>query len=68
VVEFARRAGQPIKVATDAIEPVPTSSFPTPARRPHNSRLDTEKLRSAFGVTLPRWEAGVERMLTEVLG
>lgn len=68
VIEFARAAGQPIKVSPQAIEPVPTTAFPTPARRPLNSRLDTARLRSAFGVTLPRWEAGVERMLGEVLG
>ncbi|HEY9067838.1 MAG TPA: dTDP-4-dehydrorhamnose reductase [Burkholderiaceae bacterium] len=66
VIEFARAAGQPIRVAQDAIEAVPTSAFPTPAKRPHNSRLDTSKLRSAFGLTLPPWQAGVERMLTEV--
>lgn len=67
VVEFARAAGQPIKVAADAIEPVPTSAFPTPAKRPGNSRMDTRKLQETFGFTLPAWQAGVERMLTEVL-
>ena len=67
VVEFARAAGQPIKVATDAIEPVPTSAFPTPARRPGNSRMNTRKLQETFGFTLPPWQTGVERMLTEVL-
>ena len=67
VIEFARAAGQPIKVEPDAIAPVPTSAFPTPAKRPGNSRMNTEKLRSAFGLTLPAWQAGVERMLTEVL-
>jgi dTDP-4-dehydrorhamnose reductase len=67
VVEFARNAGQPIKVAADAIEPVPTSAFPTPAKRPGNSRMNTRKLQETFGFTLPPWQAGVERMLTEVL-
>jgi len=67
VVEFARNAGQPIKVAADAIEPVPTSAFPTPAKRPGNSRMNTRKLQETFGFTLPAWQAGVERMLTEVL-
>jgi dTDP-4-dehydrorhamnose reductase len=67
VVEFARNAGQPIKVAADAIEPVPTSAFPTPAKRPSNSRMNTRKLQETFGFTLPAWQAGVERMLTEVL-
>jgi dTDP-4-dehydrorhamnose reductase len=68
VIEFARAKGLPIKVAADAIAPVPTSTFPTPAKRPHNSRMNTSKLRSTFDVSLPAWQAGVDRMLTEVLG
>ena len=68
VIAYARRAGRPIKVAQDAIEPVPTSAFPTPARRPANSRLSTAKLRAAFGVTLPPWQQGVDRMLAETIG
>ena len=67
VIEFARAAGQPIKVAADAVRAVPTSAFPTPARRPGNSRMDTRKLRDSFGVALPSWQSGVERMLTEVM-
>jgi dTDP-4-dehydrorhamnose reductase len=67
VIDFARAAGQPIKVSTDAIEPVPTSAFPTPAKRPGNSRMNTAKLQQTFGFTLPHWQTGVERMLTEVL-
>ena len=50
------------------IEPVPTSAFPTPAKRPGNSRMNTGKLRRTFGVTLPDWRTGVERMLVEMLG
>jgi len=57
-----------VKVAPGAIEAVPTSAFPTPAKRPLNSRLDTARLRSRFGVVLPDWRQGVDRMLTEVLG
>jgi dTDP-4-dehydrorhamnose reductase len=68
VIAIARAAGQPIKVTDDAIEAVPTSAFPTPARRPHNSRLSTQKLRDTFGVALPPWQSGVERMLAEVFG
>jgi dTDP-4-dehydrorhamnose reductase len=67
VIEWARAHGVPIRVAAEAIRPIPTSAYPTPAQRPLNSRLDTAKLRSAFGVSLPDWQAGVERMLTEVL-
>ena len=68
VIEWARARGHPVKVAPDAIRPIPTSDYPTPARRPLNSRLDTTKLRTAFGLHLPPWQAGVERMLAEVLG
>jgi dTDP-4-dehydrorhamnose reductase len=67
VIGFARAAGQPIKVAQEAIEAVPTSAFPTPAKRPSNSRLDTRKLQQTFGLTLPPWQSGVERLLAEVL-
>ncbi len=67
VIDFARRAGIPLKVGQDAIKAVPTSAFPTPAKRPHNSRMDTTKLQRTFGLHLPSWETGVERMLSEVL-
>jgi dTDP-4-dehydrorhamnose reductase len=49
------------------IAPVPTSAFPTPAKRPLNSRLDTRKLQQAFGLTLPHWQQGVDRLLAEIL-
>ncbi len=68
VIEWARAHGVAIKVAADAVKAIPTSAYPTPAQRPLNSRLDTRKLQSNFGLTLPHWQAGVERMLTEVLG
>ena len=67
VIATARAAGQPIKVAESAVAAVPTSAFPTPARRPANSRLDTRKLRQTFDLTLPRWQVGVDRMLAEVM-
>ena len=67
VIEQARRAGLPIRVAPGAIEAIPTSAYPTPAQRPHNSRLDTSKLQVAFGLHLPDWRPGVERVLTEML-
>lgn len=67
VIDWARQHGHAIKVAPEAVAPIPTSAYPTPAKRPLNSRLATDKLRSAFGLALPPWQAGVERMLTEVL-
>ncbi|MEO6280323.1 dTDP-4-dehydrorhamnose reductase [Roseateles sp.] len=67
VIELARERGKPIKVAPEQILPIPTSDYPTPAQRPLNSRLSTAKLQQRFGLRLPHWQQGVERMLTEIL-
>jgi len=68
IIEHARQAGQPIRVMPEAIEAIRTSAYPTPARRPLNSRLDTGKLQAAFGLVLPDWQVGVKRVLAEILG
>lgn len=65
VIDWARAHGLPLKVAPGAVEAVPTTAFPTPAKRPLNSRLSTAKLRAAFELVMPPWQLGVERMLTE---
>ena len=67
VIAQAQAAGIELKAGPDAVDAVPTSAFPTPATRPHNSRLDTTKLQSTFGLTLPHWQVGVARMLRETL-
>ncbi|OJX31732.1 MAG: dTDP-4-dehydrorhamnose reductase [Burkholderiales bacterium 68-12] len=67
VIAQAGQAPAAIKIKATEIAPVPTSAFPTPARRPYNSRLDTRKLQATFGLTLPHWQQGVARMLTEIL-
>jgi dTDP-4-dehydrorhamnose reductase len=66
VIEWARAHGQPVKVAPDAIRPIATRDYPTPAQRPLNSRLDTRRLQQAFGLALPPWQQGVERLLAEL--
>jgi len=65
VIEFAKTQG--VELQVQAIHAVPTSAFPTPAKRPANSRLNTEKFQQAFGLNLPDWTVGVERMLLETL-
>ncbi len=67
VIDFARQAGLAIKVPAEAILPVPTTAFPTPATRPLNSRLNTHKLQTTFNLHLPHWQSGVTSMLTEIL-
>ena len=67
VLEFARARGVNIRVAPEQLLAIPTSDYPTPAKRPLNSRLSTAKLQQRFGLHLPPWQQGVERMLNEIL-
>lgn len=67
VIETARRLQPTQALKVQAIDPVSTSAFPTPAQRPHNSRLNTTHLQQTFGLTLPAWQQGVDRMLAEIL-
>ncbi len=67
VLAQAQQALPAIKIKATEVAPVPTSDFPTPAVRPHNSRLDTRKLQTTFGLTLPPWQQGVARMVAEIL-
>jgi dTDP-4-dehydrorhamnose reductase len=66
VLDCAAKSGRALKASPETVDPVATSAFPTPAQRPHNSRLNTAKLRSAFGLQLPAWQQGVARMLAEI--
>ena len=66
-VELKLAANQALPLRVRSASPVPTSAYPTAARRPLNSRLDTRKLQDTFGLTLPPWQQGVARMLSEIL-
>jgi dTDP-4-dehydrorhamnose reductase len=59
--EAARHGARVPEVAAIA-----TADYPTPAKRPANSRLDCGKLRSVFGVTLPRWRDSLARTVDEI--
>ena len=67
VLSLASIENSAIKIIANEVAPVPTSAFPTPAARPHNSRLNTAKLQTTFGLQMPHWQAGVARMLAEIL-
>lgn len=67
VIEMARQIQPELALKVQTVSPVPTSAFPTPATRPHNSRLNTQKLQAAFDLQLPHWHQGVTRMLQEIL-
>jgi dTDP-4-dehydrorhamnose reductase len=67
VLAQARLIQPTLPLIASEVKPVASSAFPTPARRPHNSRLDTSKLQANFGLNLPPWQQGVDRMLAEIL-
>jgi len=68
VLAQAQALGTSLKAGPEQVQPTSTASYPTPAQRPLNSRLDTTRLQNAFGLTLPHWQQGVARMLTEITG
>ena len=63
---FAEAQNNDFKLALKKTLPVATSAYPTPARRPNNSRLDNRKFQDTFNLTLPSWDIGVKRMLAEL--
>ncbi len=67
VLQQAQEAGLALQAGPEQVAAIATADWPTPARRPLNSRLDTRKLQDTFGLYLPHWQTGVARMLQEIL-
>ena len=67
VIEFALAAGQSLLTTPRSVVAVPSQSLALTARRPSNSRMNTNKLTQTFGLTMPPWQSGVNRMLSEVM-
>jgi dTDP-4-dehydrorhamnose reductase len=67
VIAKAQAINPNLQINAAEVAPVPTSAFPAAATRPLNSRLHTAKLQQAFGLVLPPWQQGVDRMLAEIL-
>lgn len=62
---FARAIMQAAELGCE-IHDVPTSSYPTPARRPLNSRLDCSSLERDFKISQPDWQASLPRLVEEI--
>ena len=58
IVDWMRATDQPVRCKQ--VHPIPTSDYPTPAKRPANSLLDCTKLRETFGITMPDWREQLE--------
>lgn len=67
VLEHAVAVGKPLKVSPEQVLPLKTAQYPTPARRPANSRLDTSRFRKTFDLRLPPWEEGLSYVLAQIL-
>ncbi len=66
LIQAAREAGWSIRVPDEAIVPVGSEAFSTPARRPHNSRLALDRIETGFGLRMPDWREGVTRTIKEL--
>lgn len=63
IFEGARSKGVALQIKT--VEPIAASAYPTPAKRPLNSRLDCSHLHTTFDLALPQWEQGLAQALEQ---
>lgn len=66
LIGLARQHGMALKA--QRINPIPAATYPTPARRPYNARLDCHKLQGTFGLQLPHWANGIARLVENLEG
>ena len=70
---WAEFAGEIFRLASElgakaaAVDPIPTSAYPTPARRPQNSRLAGDRLAAVHGVHLPDWHGSLETVVRRLM-
>ena len=67
IAEEAMQIGLKVKCEPNEIHAIPTSEYPTAAKRPLNSRLNTDKIKKTFMLELPHWESEVKRVLKEII-
>lgn len=65
IFDTARFLGSDLKIRQ--VNPIATADYPTPAKRPLNSRLNTHKLQQTFKIHLPDWKLGVAQVLEEII-
>lgn len=64
IKKAAENNGQ--KLTIKNISPIPTSAYPTPAKRPLNSRLDVSKLKEKLGIELPKIDESLKTCLNKI--
>lgn len=64
---FAQARSNGVELKVKQVGAIPTTGYPTPAKRPLNSRLNTQKLQQTFYIHLPEWQQGVEHVIAEII-
>lgn len=64
IFQQAKRHGLPL--AVQSVKPILAADYPTPAKRPRNSRLDCQKVRSCFGVRQESWQESVRKTVEAI--
>lgn len=67
IVSQARAGGLELQLTADQIHPIPASEYPTPAKRPQNSRLNTDKLSQALQLRMPHWTLHTDRAIDQLI-
>jgi dTDP-4-dehydrorhamnose reductase len=67
ITDEAKHLGLKTLMASKDIKPISSDAYPSLAKRPMNSRLDTTKIKKTFMLELPHWEAEVKRILKELI-
>jgi dTDP-4-dehydrorhamnose reductase len=67
ILATARDLGHPLRCPPERVVAIATADYPTPARRPLNSRLCTAKLTASLGSMLPEWQADVPAVVTAIM-
>lgn len=65
IFEHAKTLDTPLTMGKEQLTAIPSSAYPTPAMRPHNSRLSVSKLETALGIQLPSWRSQLVDTLEE---
>ncbi|MGG6343557.1 dTDP-4-dehydrorhamnose reductase [Stenotrophomonas indicatrix] len=63
---FAEALATGVLDKVPSVEAIPSSEYPTPAKRPAWSVLDNRKLQQDFGIALPTWQDGLKRVMAEI--
>jgi dTDP-4-dehydrorhamnose reductase len=61
IFTYARQMGCELKIAE--VQPILSADYPTPAKRPKNSRLDCTKAQQSLGIVMPHWEVGLREAI-----